>query len=162
MVRLPSRKARLLGKLAQAIEDHRAIHHRDPSLEELAGGAAMEPEALGALLRWRESVLSLDAPMDEDGAHLMEIVAGNPDDNPLAHAEAGERRERIEQVLGRLSLKERAILRLRFGFETGKSMSLRKTCARIGLSQEGVRRLERVALAKLRRSAQREELACLI
>jgi RNA polymerase primary sigma factor len=162
LVRLPSRKARLLGHLNQVIEDHRAAHRREPSVEEMAAAVDVAPATLSTVLRWRDSVLSLDTPVDDEGGRLMEIVAAGPEAGPLTEVLAGERCDGVGRVLSRLSEKERAIVRLRFGFETGKSLSLRKTSVRIGLSQEGVRRLERVALTKLRRSAQREELACLM
>lgn len=162
LVRLPSRKARLLGQINQVIERHRAQHRRDPSVEEIAAAVEMAPEALADLLRWRDSVLSLDTPLDDDGGRLMEVIADDADDNPLSRALENERRAEVGRVLGRLGSREQTILRLRFGFETGKALSLRKTSARVGLSQEGVRRLERIALGKLRRVAQREELACLM
>lgn len=161
-VRLPSRKARLLGHVTQVIEDHRAEHRRDPSVDEMAEAMEMDAESLGAILRWRESVLSLDAPMDDDGGALMEIVAGGDESDPLQSLMEEERTRQVTQALDRLSDKERAILRLRYGFETGKSLSLRRTSTRIGLSQEGVRRLEHVALNKLRRRSRRGELAALL
>jgi len=162
-VRLPSRKARLLGHVTQVVEDHRAEHRREPSVEEMAEAMQMEPEALSTILRWRESVLSLDAPSDDDGGALMDIVAASDDEsNPLDAMMDSERTEQVAAALDRLSDKERAILRLRYGFETGKSLSLRKTSVRIGLSQEGVRRLEQVALTKLRRRGRREELAAVL
>jgi RNA polymerase sigma factor (sigma-70 family) len=162
MVRLPSRKARLLGRLNGMIESHRAEFHRDPTLEEMSIALDTDPEVLASLMRWRESVLSLDTPIDDDGGQLMDTVADDPAESPFETLLEDERREQVDRALERLSEKEQAVLRLRFGFQTGKELSLRKTSARIGLSQEGVRRLERVALNKMRRRAQRQELACLL
>jgi DNA-directed RNA polymerase sigma subunit (sigma70/sigma32) len=50
-----------------------------------------------------------------------------------------------------LTDREREIVDLRFGLTDGKSLSLRKTSKKVGLSQEGVRRVERRALGKLQR-----------
>jgi DNA-directed RNA polymerase sigma subunit (sigma70/sigma32) len=41
-------------------------------------------------------------------------------------------------------------LHLRYGFVDGNSHSLRDASKKVGMSQEGVRRTERVALKKLR------------
>lgn len=160
-VRLPSRKARLLGKLNQAIQEHRAEHHREPTVEEMARAIHLEPEALEPLLVWRESILSLDMPLDENGGQLMDIIAAGDESDPLIYASEHERTNRVAQVLDRLSDREQRILRLRFGFDDDESLSLRRTSTHVGLSQEGVRRIERLALNKLRRNAQREELAAL-
>jgi RNA polymerase primary sigma factor len=161
-VRLPSRKARLLGKLSRAVEEHRAEYHRDPSVHEMADALGMDAESLKPLLQWRESVLSLDAtPDDESGASLMDVIAEEPDASPLACARRNERAALVQRSLERLTPREQKILRLRNGFETDRSLSLRRTSVRVGLSQEGVRRIERLALAKLRRTAEREELALL-
>ena len=57
------------------------------------------------------------------------------------------------RLLDSLDTRERKILGLRYGFVTGKDMSLRYVSKVVGLSQEGVRRIEKKALAKLRRPA---------
>jgi RNA polymerase primary sigma factor len=57
---------------------------------------------------------------------------------------------RVLRVLGGLAERERKVLSLRFGFGRRKGLSLRGTSARVGLSQEGVRRVEKKALEKLR------------
>jgi RNA polymerase primary sigma factor len=162
MVRLPSRKARLLGRINGVIDSHRAEFHRDPTLEEISIALDTDPEVLASLMRWRESVLSLDTPVDDNGGQLMDTIADDPTETPIETLLEDERREQVGRALDRLSEREQAVLRLRFGFQTGKELSLRKTSARIGLSQEGVRRLERVALNKMRRRAQRQELTCLL
>ncbi len=160
-VRLPSRKARLLGKVKQAVENHRAEHHRDPSVEEMAEAVDVDQAALEPLLPWREGMLSLDTPFDEGGGHLLEVIAAGPESIPIFPYLESERTEQVGHALDRLSDREQSILRLRFGFDTEESLSLRKTSVHVGLSQEGVRRIERLALNKMRRTAHCEELACL-
>jgi len=158
-VRLPSRKARILGRLNRVVETFRAQEHREPTLEEMAAELEMEPDTLAEVIRWRDGVLSLDTPFDDEGGQLMEMIADDNQTNPRAHAVVNERTRRLEEVLERLPAKECMVMRLRHGFETGTSLSLRKASNVMGLSQEGVRRLERIAMAKLRRRSESLELA---
>jgi RNA polymerase nonessential primary-like sigma factor len=71
-------------------------------------------------------------------------------------------RFKISEVLRFLNEKERKIVRLRYGFTSGKALSLRKTSRLVGMSQEGVRRIERKALAKLQRPSIRARVEGLL
>jgi RNA polymerase nonessential primary-like sigma factor len=71
-------------------------------------------------------------------------------------------RIKIGALLRILSEKEQRIMRLRYGFEHGRNLSLRKISRLVGLSQEGVRRIERKALEKLRRPTIRAKLDSLL
>ena len=82
--------------------------------------------------------------------------------SPFESFMAHELRRKVEEALGQLSDRERRVVRLRFGFETGQEMSLRSTSQMVGMSQEGVRRVERKALKKLRRPANRELMSGLV
>lgn len=58
-------------------------------------------------------------------------------------------KEPIPDILEKLTIRERGILRLRFGFE-GKSSTLAETGAHYGVSRERIRQIEALALRKLR------------
>ena len=66
--------------------------------------------------------------------------------------EAIEVRELLA-LLSELSDRERAILRARYGLDTGEEESLRAIADRLGLSAERVRQLEQRALGKLAAAA---------
>jgi RNA polymerase sigma factor (sigma-70 family) len=76
--------------------------------------------------------------------------------------DAAEMERRIEAALAQLSEREHSVLRLRFGLGGQKPRSLRNVSKRVGLSQEGVRRVEQRALAKLGRQQFRCQLAGLL
>ena len=74
--------------------------------------------------------------------------------DPLAEGEYERVLEAIEvqelvSLLSGLSERERAILRLRYGLDTGQEETLREIAGRLGLSAERVRQLEERALGKL-------------
>ena len=66
--------------------------------------------------------------------------------------EAIEAQELLSLLSG-LSDRERAVLRARFGLDTGEEQSLRSVAARLGMSAERVRQIEHRALGKLAAAA---------
>jgi RNA polymerase primary sigma factor len=151
VIRLPIRKSRFMGHLNETISNYTAEHGRGPSAYELSHMLEMDVEQVEQLLSMRESVLSLDMEGDEDGMQLMNRIPDTSRQNALDRSIETEQSEKIRMALDTLSEKEQKVLRLRFGFESGKGLSLRSTSKVVGMSQEGVRRVERAAIRKLRR-----------
>jgi len=162
VIRLPVRKSRFMGHLNETINNFTARHGRTPSAAELAHILETEPEKIEHLLQLRESVLSLDMDADEEGMQLMNRVPDCSRQNALDHSIEVEQTEKVQQALSTLSEKEQRVLKLRFGFDTGKGLSLRNTSKLVGMSQEGVRRVERAAIRKLRRPASSQMIAGLL
>lgn len=162
VIRLPIRKSRFMGHLNEAINNFTTSHGRAPSLTELSQILDTDVEQIEQLMTMRESVLSLDSESEEDGLQLMNRIPDDSRPNALDHSMEVEQSERIREALSSLSEKEQRVLRLRFGFESGKGLSLRNTSKMVGMSQEGVRRMERAAIRKLRRPATTQIMAGLL
>lgn len=151
VIRLPIRKSRFMGHLNETITNFTASNGRAPSIHELSYILEMEPEKLEQLMAMRESVLSLDMESEDDGSQLLNRLPDTSSQNALSHSIEAEQSDKVNLALSTLSEKEQKVLRLRFGFDNGKSLSLRSTSKLVGMSQEGVRRVERTAIRKLRR-----------
>ena len=67
-------------------------------------------------------------------------------------------RQDLQKLIGELTTQQQQVVRLRFGLEDGKELSLAKIGQRMNISRERVRQLEQQALAHLRkkRSSVRE------
>jgi RNA polymerase primary sigma factor len=156
VIRLPIRKGRFLGHLTEAINDFSNRHGRTPTNRELGLILQVDEEKIEQLMQLKDSVLSLDAEPDEDGAMLVNRLRDETTPSPFEKSASAEARERVARALASLSEKERRVLQLRYGFSGEDDMSLRSTSRIVGMSQEGVRRVERKALAKLRRPASRQ------
>jgi RNA polymerase sigma factor (sigma-70 family) len=81
---------------------------------------------------------------------LQEITADTEVEIPDMSVAKQLMRKHIRGLLNILSLKERRIIRLRFGIEDGKQKSLSEIGNVFGLSKERVRQLESRALYKLK------------
>lgn len=158
MIRLPIRKARIMGKITDAIRVFNTMEGRDPSVEEIANYIGVEIEKVKALMPMREAVVSLDAERTEDGGRLMDVIPHNNTPSPAARITENQTRQAVKDALEFLSDRERKVMELRFGLRGGRALSLRKTSKLVGLSQEGVRRVEARALGKLQRPAIRARL----
>jgi RNA polymerase sigma factor (sigma-70 family) len=115
---------------------------------------------LEELMQVRDGMISLDSP-DEEGEGGRALLSRMPDPaavSSLNHAMECEQRDRIAEALATLTSRERQVLHLRYGFADGNSLSLRDASKHVGMSQEGVRRTERVALKKLRSAHQSANL----
>src|SRR5262249_32936607 len=60
---------------------------------------------------------------------------------------------KLAEALGDLDRKEREVVQLRFGLEDDEPRTLQQIGERLKLSREGVRQIETMAKAKLRRSS---------
>ncbi len=162
IISLPIRKARMIGQMTEVMAKFVRENGREPSADELAKLMNQKPRKIEELLKLRESVLSLDAQTDPDTSSFLDRIPDPNAQSPLEYCMEHQARIKIAVLLKFLSEKERRIMKLRYGFEHGKNLSLRKTSRLVGLSQEGVRRIERKALEKLRRPALMARVAMLL
>lgn len=162
LIRLPMRKARQLGFMNEIYQEYWTLKGRAPNEAELASRLEITVDQARDLARMSEAVLSLDAPLEEEGSTLMDIIPDAAAEPVGERSCKAERRQKVEEALDCLSDRENKVIRERFGFRSGNAPSLRKVSARLGLSQEGVRRIEQRALAKLRRNHVRDAMVGLI
>ena len=158
ITRLPVRKSRLLGHINEAVQDFSIKTGREPTTEEISASLEVEEASVKQLMPFRKSYFSLDEPHGEGQASLLDSLPSDGK-SPSDVCEEKMLKKQVLQLMNRLDARERKILGLRFGFLTGSGFSLRKASRAMGLSQEGVRRIEKKALAKLRRPAQQARAA---
>jgi RNA polymerase primary sigma factor len=162
LIRLPVRKTRHLGRMSEIVQEFQAVKGRAPSEAELAQGLQLSLDQVQDLARMNRTMLSLDAPLDEDGATLKDWLRDDRTPLPLQQSMRKQMADRVRLALRQLTPREHSILSLRFGLNGQGARSLRKVSTRIGLSQEGVRRVEQRALAKLGRQHMRGQLGGLL
>lgn len=158
MIRLPVRKARLMGKISETVHFFQVYEGREPTIEEIATFLGEDEGKIKMLMPYRDPIVSLDAERNEDGGNLMDTIA-QVGPAPYEALDAVQITDTVQNVLEYLTDREREVIQLRFGLKGGQPLSLRKVSSKVGLSQEGVRRIERRALAKLQRPAIKSKLA---
>lgn len=108
--------------------------------------------------------ISLDAPVGaaNDGAELVDFVADV--DTKAADEVVAERELETEttELLEVLDEREATVIRLRFGIGGAPQRTLEEIGAKLEVSRERARQLERDALKKLRAASEERRLAGLI
>ena len=139
----PVHFSREIKALANQID--RLRHQGDMPLEELAQALNAAPEDVAAALMSREGPLSLNAPVEEDGAPLSELLPQKGD----GCEEAAVRQVLLDGLLASLPPLQQRLLHLRYF----KELSQARTGELLSLSQVQVSRLEKKALLALREKA---------
>jgi RNA polymerase primary sigma factor len=147
-VRLPHYVTTLLAKWRRATNAMREELGRTPTDAEVAAELGLSGKRVRVV---REALRAAQAGAtgDDDGTGFADAL---PDAGPAP----GERlagSEELTRALGsldRLDEREQAVLRLRFGLDGTEPATLQEVGARLELTRERVRQIERDALVKLR------------
>jgi len=152
-IRIPVHVHERIRKVRQVRERLAQQTGREPTPEEIARAAGVRVEDLAGLeVAARREPRSLQEPVGED-TELVDLVALVEDESPVDAVEDALLREEIgEAVQTALEPLEREVVVLRYGLGTGHPLSLREVAEMVGVSAETVRKIERIALNKLRES----------
>jgi RNA polymerase primary sigma factor len=158
-IRVPVHVAQELAKVRAAERKLGTELGRDPTTEELAKQLEMPLEQLEALRASERVPVSLETPIGTDGD--TELGALIPAEGPTPHEEVelDLEEESIRRALARLDPKARLVIELRFGIGDRDPLTLREVAEQVGLSAEGVRKLERRALMRLAEERELQALA---
>ena len=120
------------------------------------GSRCIENEILMFLRRTsrQKMEVSLDEPLntDWDGNELLlSDILGTEGDLVYKSIEEGAERQMLAQALSRLSIREKEIMRLRFGLGGGKEKTQKEVADWMGISQSYISRLEKRILQRLQK-----------
>src|SRR6266567_2478125 len=161
-IRLPVHVDEQVGRLRRTQTRLHEVLGREPTVEELAVELDMPLDKVHRLLDTAQAITSLDTPIGDDGAALQDFLEDSSAIGPDELAVEAVGREALEQVLGALPDRERQVLILRFGLDSGTPRTLEEVGAIMGFSRERARQVERDALASLRSPEIRARLEDLV
>jgi RNA polymerase sigma factor (sigma-70 family) len=160
-IRLPVHVDEQVGRLRRTQTRMHELLGREPTDEELATELDMPTEKVVWVKNPVQVVTSLDGPVGEDGAALGDFLEDSTV-SPEELAVEAVGREALEQALNALPERERQVLILRFGLDSGTPRTLEEVGAVMGFSRERARQVERDALAALRSPEIRARLEDLV
>jgi RNA polymerase primary sigma factor len=150
LIRLPVDVGGAARKLESVRERLATELGREPAPEELAEGCGISVRRLQAVMECLQEPLSLDAGVQDDGGAMNLDIPDPRGAAPEAEMFAAEDREHLDELLGCLPARDRAVLEARFGL-AGAVVPLSDLAEVLRISKEGVRQIQRRALLKLRK-----------
>lgn len=154
-IRIPVYVAELINKVMKTANQLQQELHREPTPEEVAERVQMSPDRVQEMMRVAIEPLSLETPVGEkDNSSIGDFIpsVGMPTPNEVTGKLI--RLEELDGILGRLTLRERDVVRLRFGLDDGRSRTLEEVGAALNVTRERVRQIELRAMKKLRHIGQ--------
>lgn len=122
---------------------------RAPSPEELAAETCFDVHTVKRVRRLTQPIVSLDAPVGDDDATVMDFVSGGERQGPEAPTLHGDLRRALMRTLAALTERESKILCMRFGIGEKRSYTLEEVGRSFDLTRERIRQIEVAALRKI-------------
>jgi len=159
MVRLPVYINEMLTKWKKTKERLTQKLKRTPTDEDIAKKMKLPREKIEEINMWLSTkTSSLEAPIgDEEENQVLDLVENQNAVSPDASVEQIFDKERVENLLEKMTDREREILDMRFGLLNGKTHTLAEVAKKMGVSRERIRQIEEEALIKLRSFVKEQE-----
>ncbi|MGE3163502.1 MAG: RNA polymerase sigma factor RpoD/SigA [Planctomycetota bacterium] len=151
MVRLPVYMSETMSKLHSISRDYMHRKGTKPTIEEISRELEISPIELQKIVRMSRNPVSLSSPLgrDEDssfGDFLQDLREESPD----ARLSFDALRDRLQAILQSLSLREREVIKLRFGIDRDETYTLEELGKKFKVTRERIRQIEIRALKKLK------------
>ena len=158
-IRLPVHMVEAVNKIRRAQRSLSVKLGREPSMEEVAEEVNMSGKRVAELIKASGDTVSVETPVgDEEGSNLGDFVADDANASTEDKAESFLLREEIDSMLQGLNPREREVIILRFGMETGHPLTLEEVGKRFNVTRERIRQIETAALRKLRNPSKSKKI----
>ncbi|MFP3090578.1 RNA polymerase sigma factor RpoD/SigA [Treponema sp. TIM-1] len=150
-IRLPHRKEELFHKIQKTYQALGQLLMRQPHTEEIAAEIGLPVEDVEHILRMTNGLLSLEMEAGYDETTAMMDLHEDYTYSPEQTVFKNSSRDDARRILARLKERERRILIYRYQLDGGEPHTLKTIGAKMGLSPEAVRQIEKKAISKIRR-----------
>lgn len=152
-IRLPVHVNDTIAAIKKTTKALQMEFDRPPTESEIAKKLNIPVEKLRFLARSSRTTVSLETPIGRDGSDNSATLGAfivaegeTPEDVTMNNL----LREDLENVLNTLSPRERDVIRMRYGFDSGSPKTLEQIGTSYGVTRERIRQIEAKALRKLR------------
>jgi RNA polymerase primary sigma factor len=159
MIRVPVYMSDLITKWRKNKEQLSQKLKRIPSDNEIAKKLKLTKDKMDQINFWMTSTTSsLEAPIGEDAeSQVSDLIEDENAVSPDAGIGRMMDKERVINLLGMMTAREKEVLDMRFGLKGSHSHTLAEVAKKLDLSRERVRQIEEEALKKLKRFVETQE-----
>ncbi len=159
LIRLPLNRTADMQKIERVHNKLENKLGREPTPGEIAEELDMNDEEIQHLRNISQDYISLDATYgDSDDTSILSMVEDSRIESPDKKILDESLHEALNNVLNTLTSSEREIIKMRFGLDGHKPMSLQQIGERFKLSKERIRQIEKKAIRRLRHPSRSQKL----
>jgi RNA polymerase primary sigma factor len=158
-IRIPVHMVETINKLYRTSRRLMQELGREPTPEEIGEELEIDADRVREIFKIAQEVTSLEAPVGEDGESMLgDFIPDEGQPSPVDAASKQLLKNHLDEVLATLSDREARVLKLRFGLEGNKQMTLEEVGKVFGVTRERIRQIEAKALRKLKHPSRRKKL----
>jgi len=158
-IRIPVHMVETINKLYRTSRLLMQQLGREPTPEEIGEELEINADRVREIFKIAQEVTSLEAPVGEDQeSFLGDFIPDESQLSPVDQASKQLLKDHLDEVLATLSDREARVLKLRFGLEGNKQMTLEEVGKVFGVTRERIRQIEAKALRKLKHPSRRKKL----
>ena len=158
-IRIPVHIVEKLNKIGRAERKLVTEFGREPTPEEIAEVAGIEPDEVDSIKRYARAPISLEKPVgDEDQSEFGQLIADERADSPYERAVEILANEALRDALENLGYRERRVLELRYGLDGRRPHTLDEVGRTFNVTRERIRQVEHQSLKKLQSLAETQKL----
>ena len=157
-IRIPVHMVETINKLIRTQRRLMQEMGREPTPEELGKELELTPERVLEIFKIAQETTSLEKPVgDEEDSLLGDFIAS---DQPAPYDIASKQllKENVDEVLESLSEREAKVLKMRFGLDGFRPITLEEVGREFEVTRERIRQIEAKALRKLKHPSRRKKL----
>src|SRR6266851_3490470 len=158
-IRIPVHIVEKLNKIGRAERKLVTGLGREPTAEEIAEVAGVEPEEVDSIKRSAQAPVSLEKPVgDEEESEFGQFIADERAESPFERAAEILTKEALREALENLSYRERRVLELRYGLGGEHPRTLDEVGRTFNVTRERIRQIENQSLKKLQNLREAQNL----
>jgi RNA polymerase primary sigma factor len=133
---------------------------REPLPEEISAEMEVDVEEIEKIIKISQETVSLEAPVgEEEDSKLGDFIEDEEMESPRDAATYDLLKEDVDKILNKLEPREKRILEMRFGLESGTTHTLEEVGQEFGVTRERIRQIEAKALEKLKEQEEDTKLS---
>jgi RNA polymerase primary sigma factor len=159
-IRIPVHMIETLNRLKKMKKQFLAEEGREPSVEEMSDVLKVPADEVKKIFEVFKNPISLDQQVGKhDDRFVSEFIEDKSVESPFKSTNHEMLKERLQEVLDTLPVREREILKLRYGLTDGYTYTLEEVGNIFRVTRERVRQIELRAVDKLRHPLRKARLS---
>ncbi len=162
-IRIPVHMIDTINRLLKGSKEFMREEGREPSPEEISERMDVDISKVRNILKISKEPISLDTPIgSDDESNLTDFIEDVDAISPHDATIRDDLRDQLRKVLGSLTPREESVLRMRFGIDTQRDLTLEEVGKNFSVTRERIRQIEAKAIKKLKHPNRKKHLESFI